>query len=47
MPRYNDAHRLFLQVFVARKLISEKDAEKVYLKVGERMEGNYELNLDL
>lgn len=39
MANYNDAHRLFLQIFISRKLMLTDDASKLYLKVGEQVEG--------
>lgn len=38
MANYNDAHRLFLQIFISRKLMLTDDASKLYLKVGEQVE---------
>jgi len=38
VAQYNNAHRLFLQVFIAKNLLSEEDCRDVYLKVAERME---------
>jgi len=38
MVQYGDAHRLFLQVFISKNILTQKDAQAVYLKVGQRMQ---------
>lgn len=38
MPRYGDAHRLLLQVFISKHLLSDKDAQMVYQKIGQRLQ---------
>lgn len=45
MIHYNDAHRLFLQTFVAKKLLSERDTEQIYEKIRKRLGMDSEVDL--
>ena len=39
MRNYNNAHRLFLQTFVSRKLLDEVETKKLYVKAAEKHNG--------